>query len=134
MLWDWASDECKIEMADPDTVFLAWGSENHDAQAWVSYWSAAQIFAGHPVYSTYTYADGSTPAEMAALIRAAGRIPVQRNTLYDVLEVFDCHDPVDMAPLVPRQSATPIVPASSCDQPISKYGVDLTRRSSHQHH
>jgi FO synthase len=75
-----------------------------------------------------------TPAEMAALIRAAGRIPVQRNTLYDVLEVFDCHDPVDMAPLVPRQSATPIVPASSCDQPISKYGVDLTRRSSHQHH
>ena len=66
MLWEWASDECTIGMANPETVFLAWGSENHDAQAWVSYWSAAQIFANHPVYSTYTYADGSTPAEMAA--------------------------------------------------------------------
>ena len=35
-----------------------------------------------------------TPAEMVSLIRAAGRTPVQRSTLYDVIEVFDDHDPV----------------------------------------
>ena len=48
-----------------------------------------------------------TPAEMADLIRAAGRIPVQRNTLYETLEVFDDHDPVDLDPLVARNGAAP---------------------------
>ena len=66
MLWEWASAECVIGMADPAYVNYIWGSENHHLQAWGSYWGAAQIFAAHPIYSTYTYADSSTPAQMAA--------------------------------------------------------------------
>ncbi|MEA2067889.1 MAG: hypothetical protein U9P12_01700 [Verrucomicrobiota bacterium] len=65
MLWDWVAPNCKMGMADPEKVHYSWGSENHHAQAWVSFWGAAQIFADHPVYSTNTYADGSTPAEMS---------------------------------------------------------------------
>ncbi|MEZ5931236.1 MAG: 5-amino-6-(D-ribitylamino)uracil--L-tyrosine 4-hydroxyphenyl transferase CofH [Alphaproteobacteria bacterium] len=49
-----------------------------------------------------------TPAEMVQLIRKAGRVPFQRNTLYDVLEVFDDHDPVPIDPLVARGGTTPI--------------------------
>ena len=49
-----------------------------------------------------------TPLEMVRLIRAAGREPFQRNTLYETLEVFDDHDPVDLAPLVPRQGKDPL--------------------------
>jgi FO synthase len=48
------------------------------------------------------YGQEVTPREMVDLIRAAGQVPYQRNTLYDVLEVFDDHDPVDIAPLVAR--------------------------------
>ena len=43
-----------------------------------------------------------TPAEMVRIIRAAGRVPVQRNTLYGVVESFADHDPKDIAPLVER--------------------------------
>ena len=49
-----------------------------------------------------------TPAEMVNLIRAAGQVPFQRNTLYEPLEVFDDHDPADMAPLVERTAAAPL--------------------------
>lgn len=70
MLWDWAAPNCKIGMADPAYINYHWGSENHHLQAWVSFWGAAQIFSNHPLYSTYTYADGSTPAEMAAAFDA----------------------------------------------------------------
>lgn len=49
-----------------------------------------------------------TPTEMVELIRAAGRVPFQRNTLYDVLEVFDDHDPVDIPPLVARNGPAPL--------------------------
>ncbi|MEM8952185.1 MAG: 5-amino-6-(D-ribitylamino)uracil--L-tyrosine 4-hydroxyphenyl transferase CofH [Pseudomonadota bacterium] len=49
-----------------------------------------------------------TPLEMVKLIRAADRIPVQRSTLYDVLEVFDDHDPMPVDPLVARQGSTPL--------------------------
>ncbi|MGI9498756.1 MAG: 5-amino-6-(D-ribitylamino)uracil--L-tyrosine 4-hydroxyphenyl transferase CofH, partial [Geminicoccaceae bacterium] len=49
-----------------------------------------------------TYGQEVTPGEMVELIRRAGRVPFQRNTLYDVLEVFDDHDPVAIAPLVAR--------------------------------
>lgn len=49
-----------------------------------------------------------TPSEMVTLIRAAGRIPVQRNTLYEALNLFDDHDPIDMDPLVARQGARPL--------------------------
>ena len=70
MLWDWASVDCAIGMADPSTIHFIWGSENHDLQAWVSFWGAAQIFANHPDYQNLTYVDGSTPAEMAAAFDA----------------------------------------------------------------
>lgn len=43
-----------------------------------------------------------TPAEMVRIIRAAGRVPVQRNTLYGTVESFEDHDPPDIAPLVAR--------------------------------
>ncbi|PIE15658.1 MAG: 7,8-didemethyl-8-hydroxy-5-deazariboflavin synthase subunit CofH [Rhodobacterales bacterium] len=49
-----------------------------------------------------------TAYEMVQIIRDAGRIPVQRNTLYQVLEVFKDHDPAKQAPLVDRDGFTPI--------------------------
>lgn len=42
------------------------------------------------------------PAEFCRLIRAVGRTPAQRTTRYDILEVFDDHDPPSMETLVPR--------------------------------
>lgn len=49
-----------------------------------------------------------TPKEMADLIRSAGRVPVRRNTVYDVIDTYDDHDPEDYAPLVERGSASPL--------------------------
>ena len=49
-----------------------------------------------------------TPLEMVQLIRAADRVPFQRNTLYKEVEAFDHHDPIASSPLVPRQGATPL--------------------------
>lgn len=46
--------------------------------------------------------------ELADLIRSAGRVPVRRNTVYDIIEVYDDHDPVDIAPLVDRGSRDPL--------------------------
>ena len=43
-----------------------------------------------------------TPAEMVRIIRAAGRVPVQRTTLYRDVESFEDHDPKDIPPLVER--------------------------------
>lgn len=43
-----------------------------------------------------------TPAEMVKLIRHAGRTPVRRSTLYDTLEQFSDHEPMDIGPLKPR--------------------------------
>ena len=40
-----------------------------------------------------------TPTEMVKLIRHAGRRPVRRNTLYQVVEAYDRHDPVDIGTL-----------------------------------
>lgn len=54
------------------------------------------------------YGQEVTATEMVDLIRAAGQIPFQRNTLYDVLEVFDDHDPVEIAPLVAREGRAPL--------------------------
>ncbi len=66
MLWEWAGPVCRKELADPSKVWWVWGSENHHLMAWVSFWGAAQIFEDHPDYKNRTYADGTTPAEMAA--------------------------------------------------------------------
>ena len=49
-----------------------------------------------------------TAYEMVQIIRAAGRIPVQRNTGYEVLEVFEHHDPARQEPLVDRDGHTPL--------------------------
>ncbi len=49
-----------------------------------------------------------TAVEMVKIIRDAGRVPVQRNTVYDVLDVFDDHDPKPFAPLVERSGADPL--------------------------
>jgi len=65
MLWNWAAPRCQIGMANTNKIYWSWGSENHHAQAWVSFWGAAQIFKQHPDYKNLTYNDGSTPALMA---------------------------------------------------------------------
>ncbi len=49
-----------------------------------------------------------TAKELCDIIRSAGRIPVRRNTVYNVTEVFDDHDPVEIAPLVDRQERDPL--------------------------
>lgn len=49
-----------------------------------------------------------TASEMAAIIRSAGRTPVRRNTVYKTIDVYDDHDPVDIAPLVDRQAKDPL--------------------------
>ncbi len=45
-----------------------------------------------------------TAYEMVQIIRAAGRIPYQRNTRYQLLEDFATHTPARQAPLVERQA------------------------------
>lgn len=62
MLWTWASQCKQVYASDPTGSF--WGTENHMAQAWTGFWGAAEIFVGHPAYSSRKYADGSTAAEM----------------------------------------------------------------------
>ncbi|MGI9450409.1 MAG: 5-amino-6-(D-ribitylamino)uracil--L-tyrosine 4-hydroxyphenyl transferase CofH [Geminicoccaceae bacterium] len=54
------------------------------------------------------YGQEVTPKEMVDLIRTAGQVPFQRNTLYEVIEVFDDHDPREIAPLVARAGAAPL--------------------------
>lgn len=65
MLWQWAGPRCRLEMTQPGRDWWTWGSENHHAQAWSSFWGAAQIFARHPDYQNRRYADGTAPAAMA---------------------------------------------------------------------
>ena len=45
-----------------------------------------------------------TAHEMVRMIRAAGRVPVRRDTIYNIREVYDDHDPVELAPLVARKA------------------------------
>ena len=35
-----------------------------------------------------------TASEIVTMIRAAGRIPVRRNTLYEIKEIYKKHDPL----------------------------------------
>jgi hypothetical protein len=65
MLWQWAGPRCRLEMTLPERDWWKWGSENHHAQAWSSFWGAAQIFSKHPDYKNRRYDDGTTPAQMA---------------------------------------------------------------------
>ncbi len=66
MQWRWSAPVCRRELASTDRVWWYWGSENHHLMAWVSFWGAAHIFKDHRDYKDLRYADGSTPAEMAA--------------------------------------------------------------------
>ncbi len=54
-----------------------------------------------------THGQEITAKELCSIIRGAGRIPVQRNTIYKTIEIFDKQDPVDIKPLVPRQQSDP---------------------------
>lgn len=49
-----------------------------------------------------------TAHELVQMIRAAGRVPVRRNTIYQVHERYDDHDPQILTPLVSRQGANPL--------------------------
>ena len=46
------------------------------------------------------YGQEITPTEMYRMIRELGRIPARRNTLYEILEVYNDHEPADTPPLV----------------------------------
>ena len=49
-----------------------------------------------------------TAHEMVQIIRSAGRVPVQRNTLYGTVRRFEDEDPEKLDPLVDRQGADPL--------------------------
>lgn len=49
-----------------------------------------------------------TAHEMVQIIRSAGRVPVQRNTLYGVIQRYDSLDPEPLDPLVDRKGADPL--------------------------
>ena len=76
--------------------------------------SGVNDFGGTLMNESISRAAGSefgqevTAFEMVQIIRAAGRVPVQRTTGYEVLEVFETHDPVRQAPLVDRDGHTPL--------------------------
>jgi FO synthase len=55
-----------------------------------------------------THGQEITAKELCDLIRSAGRVPVRRNTVYDVIEVFDDHDPQELSPLVARAQSGPL--------------------------
>jgi len=49
-----------------------------------------------------------TARELTQIIRAAGRVPVRRNTIYEIRDIYDDHDPEELAPLVDRQGRNPL--------------------------
>lgn len=49
-----------------------------------------------------------TAHEMVQIIRSAGRTPVQRNTLYGMVQRFDENDPEALKPLVDRKGRDPL--------------------------
>ncbi|MEM9851826.1 MAG: 7,8-didemethyl-8-hydroxy-5-deazariboflavin synthase subunit CofH, partial [Pseudomonadota bacterium] len=49
-----------------------------------------------------THGQEITAAEMCRLVRSVGRVPVRRNTVYGVIDIYEDHDPPELAPLVAR--------------------------------
>ena len=49
-----------------------------------------------------------TPMEMCKIIRSSGRVPQQRNTLYQLINDYENMDPPEMPPLVARDDADPL--------------------------
>lgn len=60
------------------------------------------------------YGQEITPMEFCRLIREIGRRPARRNTLYEIQEIYDDHDPPDYQPLVERTAKQ----AESCELPV----------------
>ncbi len=107
MLWQWAAPNCRLEMTLPERDWWRWGSENHHAQAWSSFWGAAQIFAKHPDYKNRRYADGTTPAQMAVAFNdyykrfirntAASGLLVECNSAYNKYTLGGWYNIADFA-------------------------------------
>lgn len=71
----------------------------------------ANDFGGTLMNETISRSSGSpygeeiTPREFCSLIREIGRTPARRNTLYEIQEVFEDHEPADFGTLKPRTPA-----------------------------
>jgi FO synthase len=50
------------------------------------------------------YGQEITASELCEIIRSTGRTPVRRNTVYKTIDIFKDHDPIEIAPLVERNS------------------------------
>jgi len=55
-----------------------------------------------------THGQEITAKELCDIIRAAGRVPVRRNTVYGVVDVYETHDPEELKPLVDRAGRDPL--------------------------
>ena len=49
-----------------------------------------------------------TAFELCKVIKSMGRMPVRRNTIYEILEIFQNHDPEELSPLVLRKGKDPL--------------------------
>ncbi|MCC7495588.1 MAG: hypothetical protein IT204_24775 [Fimbriimonadaceae bacterium] len=108
LLWTWAAPRCRLEMTLPERDLWVWGSENHHAQAWSSFWGAAHLFAASPAYRDRRYDDGTTPAAMAAAFdayflrfarhRATGGLLVECNSDYGKYTLGGWYNLADFAP------------------------------------
>jgi len=96
-----------------DNIQVSWVKLGH-ALAVKMLQSGANDLGGTLMNESISRAAGATngqevtPGEMVQLIRAAGRVPFQRTTLYDEVELFDQHEPPLIDPLVMRHGATPV--------------------------
>lgn len=55
-----------------------------------------------------THGQEITAKELVDLIRSAGRTAKRRNTVYGTIDIYDDHDPEDIAPLVQRTNSDPL--------------------------
>lgn len=55
-----------------------------------------------------THGQEITARELCEIIRSADRVPVRRNTAYDLIDIYDDHDPEELAPLVRRRNTDPL--------------------------
>ncbi len=91
-----------------DNVQVSWVKLGPRLAQYVLKNGGANDFGGTLMNETISRSAGAphgeevTPLEMCRMIRAIGRTPARRNTLYDILERYDDHDPPDIPPLVPR--------------------------------
>ena len=49
-----------------------------------------------------------TAFELCKVIRSMGRVPVRRNTIYEIMDVFENHDPEELSPLISRKGTDPL--------------------------